>query len=107
MVLREETQDIFCRLLKAHLDLEQSHEYLRQNLKRKMKEQSWIMLDIFNAMDQEAKGYISILDFQTILGQRVNTTQDIEYLLRMYDRVGDRRITFDNFSREISVKNIE
>ena len=51
MILREETQDIFCRLLKAHLDLEQSHEYLRQNLKKKIKEQRWTLVDIFNALD--------------------------------------------------------
>jgi|TARA_B110001450_G_scaffold189341_1_gene177454 hypothetical protein len=51
MILREETQDIFCRLLKAHLDLEQSHEYLRQNLKKKIKEQRWALVDIFNALD--------------------------------------------------------
>ena len=51
------------RLLKAHLDLEQSHEYLRQKMDQKMKEQTWSMADMFECSDQDGKGYISLMDF--------------------------------------------
>ena len=63
MQLYEETQEIFCRLLKAHLDLEQSHEYLRQNLDRKMREQEWTLDDLFDTLDSQRKGFIGLLDF--------------------------------------------
>ena len=29
---------------------------------------------------------------------------DIEYLLRMYDKAGDRKITFEQFNHEISLQ---
>lgn len=61
--LQEESLDIFSRLLKAHLDLEQSHEYLRQKLNERMKEQTWSLADLFEVADQDQKGYISVLDF--------------------------------------------
>lgn len=92
---------MFARLLKAHLDLEQSHEYLRQKLNVRMQEQGWSMEDLFAAADQDGKGYVSVLDFQTILGHRKSknyAVKDLEYLLRMYDGQGSRRVTFEDFS---------
>lgn len=85
------------RLLKAHLDLEQSHEYLRQKMDQKMKEQTWSMADMFECSDQDGKGYISLMDFQIILSQNMTKNynmKDLEYLLRMYDSLGNRKISF-------------
>ena len=74
--------------MKAHLDLEQSHEYLRQKMDQKMKEQTWSMADMFESSDHDGKGYISLLDFQIILSNNKSKNynmKDLEYLLRMYD----------------------
>jgi Ca2+-binding EF-hand superfamily protein len=71
-MLSAETKEIFGRLLKAHLDLEQSHEYLRQKMDTKMKEQTWSLADMFEASDIDGRGYISLRDFHTILQNNKN-----------------------------------
>lgn len=69
-----------------------------------MREQEWSLQDLFDTLDAQRKGFIGLLDFQLILGTRNKnyTMNDIEYLLRMYDKQGDRRITFEQFKYEIS-----
>jgi len=88
VLFSDETIDILQRLLKAHLDLEQSHDYLRLTLDHKMKDEQWTIAEIFEAADQENKGWVSILDVQVILSQNKNKNLnmgDLEYLFRMYD----------------------
>jgi Ca2+-binding EF-hand superfamily protein len=111
MDLSDETQAIFARLLKGHLDLEQSHEYLRAKLNQRMQEQAWTMEDLFAATDKDQKGYVSVLDLQKILGQRSKSNnpksyavKDLEYLLRMYDGQGSRRVSFEAFADQLTVR---
>ena len=62
-----------------------------------MKEQTWSIADMFESCDQDGKGYISLLDFQIILSNNKTKNynmKDLEYLLRMYDSQGNRKISF-------------
>ena len=46
--------------------------------------------DAFSTADHDKKGFISVLDFQIILSgnnQKNFNMKDLEYLLRMYDKV--------------------
>ena len=89
--LTQNSKDIVARLLKAYLDLEQSHEYLRQKLAHRMKQENWSMADVFEACDHDGKSYISVLDLQMILSENKNaqfSLKDIEFLLKRYDKTG-------------------
>ena len=62
--ISEDTSEVMGTLLKAHLDLEQSREYLRQKLNNKMDQNTWSTADLFEACDQEGKGYLTIRDME-------------------------------------------
>ena len=49
--MSRETQDVFNRLLRAHLNLESSHEYLRSRLARSRGKNSWSLREIFDTLD--------------------------------------------------------
>ena len=46
-----ETQELLKRLLRAHLNLEQAHEYLRQRLARTRGTEEWTLRELFDAID--------------------------------------------------------
>ena len=48
-----ETQEIFKRLLRAHLNLEQAHEYLRQRISKIRQSEGWSLEDLFKAVDRD------------------------------------------------------
>ena len=96
------------RLLKAYLDLEQSHEYLRQKLNAKMKQECWSFDNLFETCDIDGKGYISVLDLQLILSHSKNKNfcmKELEYLLKRYDRAGNltKKINFKEFVRQMEL----
>ena len=55
------------RLLRAHLNLEQAHEYLRQRLARTRGTQKWSLKDIFDALDPERAGCLTVFDLEKII----------------------------------------
>ena len=62
-----ETQDIFKRLLRAHLNLEQAHEYLRQRLHKLRKAEDWSLEELFRTIDREETGSISVYDLERLI----------------------------------------
>lgn len=62
-----ETQEIFKRLLLAHLNLEQAHEYLRQRLARIRGSKTWSLQEIYDALDSERKGALTVYDLEKLV----------------------------------------
>ena len=65
------------------------------------------MADMFESSDHDGKGYISLLDFQIILSNNKSKNynmKDLEYLLRMYDSHGNRKISFQDFAYQLMVR---
>jgi len=65
------------------------------------------MEDVYRSVDQDGKGYVSVLDLQIILslnqGKNYNM-RDLEFLLRLYDREGRRKIVQQDFLKELGVR---
>ena len=62
-----------------------------------MQQENWSMADVFDSVDSDGKGYVNQIDLQNILYQNKRKSydgRDIEYLLRMYDTEGVRKIGF-------------
>ena len=52
---------------------------------------------MFESADRDGKGHVSVLDFQVILTSNKSKwydMRDLEYLLRLYDKQGTRKIQF-------------
>ena len=86
--------------MRSHLDIEQSHDYLRQALCRKINQNAWSIGDLFEAADKEKKGFLSVGDFEWVLMQQADEKngrgpsaismgtlcdpEDLGYLMRLY-----------------------
>ena len=89
--MSQETQEVFKRLLRAHLNLEQAHEYLRQRLTRTRGTQKWTLKEIFDVLDHERKGSLTVFDLEKIIinqrkGGACNIVEEIELLVALFDR---------------------
>jgi len=98
-----ETQDIFKRLLRAHLNLEQAHEYLRQRLAKIRLTEAWSVEDLFKIVDRDENGSISVYDLERLIiehkkGGSRSLVEEIELVIAMYDRTGYHKITFKDFT---------
>ena len=62
-----ETQEVFKRLLRAHLNLEQAHEYLRQRLARTRGHETWSLPEVFESLDMDRKGTLTIYDLEKLV----------------------------------------
>lgn len=97
-----ETQEIFKRLLRAHLNLEQAHEYIRERFSKTLQNEGWRLEDIFELVDNQQKNTISIYDIEKLIiehkkcGSRT-LMEEVELLMQMYDRGGANRINFFDF----------
>ena len=65
--MSQETQEVFKRLLRAHLNLEQAHEYLRQRLARTRDSRNWSLEEIYNVIDSDRKGSITVFDLEKLI----------------------------------------
>ena len=97
--LCEDTAEVFKRLLRAHLNLEQAHEYLRQRMDRSRNTNQWSLEEIFEALDGENKCSITVYDLEKMIMQMKKSgsrslLDDIELLINLYDRTGYRKINF-------------
>mmetsp|Transcript_12311 Transcript_12311/g.8957 ORF Transcript_12311/g.8957 Transcript_12311/m.8957 type:complete len:158 (+) Transcript_12311:318-791(+) len=59
--------DIMEKLLKTHVNLEQAHEYIRQRLRSKVRQENIALNDLFKVADQDQKGYLSCYDLEKVL----------------------------------------
>lgn len=108
----QETQDLFKRVLKAHLNLEQAHEYLRQRLTKVRGAEGWSLRELFDAIDQERKGTLSVYDLEKLIiqqrkGGSRNIVEETELLVALYDRSGYGKISFVDFQNELIPKLVE
>ena len=97
-----ETQEIFKRLLRAHLSLEQAHEYLRQRLARVRRAENWSLHEIYDVLDAERKGHISVYDLEKLIIEHKKSgsrtlVDDIELVITMYDMSGYGNIQYVDF----------
>ena len=98
-----ETQEIFKRLLRAHLNLEQAQEYLRQRLNKIRTTECWSLEDLFKVVDRDENGSISVYDLERLIiehkkGGSRSIVEEIELVIAMYDKTGYHKISFSDFS---------
>ena len=84
------------------MNLEQAHEYLRQRLSKARISNAWTFREIFDALDTERKGVITVYDLEKLVIQRKkggsrSIVEDIELLIAMYDMSGFGKINFTDF----------
>ena len=84
------------------MNLEQAHEYLRQRLQRTRGGHSWTLQQIFEALDHERKGSVTVYDLEKLVmnqkkGGSRSIVEDIELLVAMYDRSGYGKINYIDF----------
>ena len=101
-----ETQELLKKLLRAHLNLEQAHEYLRQRLARLRGAEGWSLRQLFDAMDYENKGTLTIYDLEKLVIQQKrggsrNIVEEVELLVALYDRSGYGKVSFVDFQNEL------
>ena len=100
--MSKDTIDVYKRLFKAHLNLEQAHEYLRQRLARTRGANNWSLQQIYEGLDDERKGTLSVYDLEKLVinqkrGGSRSIVEEIELLIAMYDRSGYGKISFVDF----------
>ena len=88
----------------AHLNLEQAHEYLRHRLAKTNSAQNWTLREIFEVLDIERKGCLSVYDLEKLIvkkrkGGSRNIVEEIEQLIAMFDRKGSGKIKGEDFER--------
>jgi Ca2+-binding EF-hand superfamily protein len=99
-----ETQEVFKRLLRAHLNVEQAHEYLRERFTKKVAAEGWQLEDIFSAVNDA--NTLSIYDIERLIieykksGSRT-LIEDVELLFAMYDKSGSGRINLFDFRDQL------
>ena len=88
--------------MRAHLNLEQAHEYIRERFSKTLQNEGWRLEDIFELVDSQQKNTISIYDLEKLIiehkkcGSRT-LMEEVELLMQMYDRGGANRINFFDF----------
>ena len=103
-----ETLDLLQRLLRAHLDLEQSHDFMRHSIGRMMQAQNCTAEDLFAAIDGQRKGYLTAKDFEFILtdgGRHRVDPEDAAYLIRLYGSSDEEAINVTNLNKRISFQD--
>lgn len=97
---------MFKRLLRAHLNVEQAHEFIRERFSKKAAAEGWSMDDLFEAVDTQSKNQLSIYDVEKLIidykksGSRT-LIEDVELLFAMYDKRGAGRINFFDFKDQL------
>ena len=100
--ISSETSEVFKRLMRAHLNLEQAQEYLRQRASRTRGANSWSLQEAFETLDIERKGSVTVYDLERLIinqkkGGSRSIVDDIELLINMYDRTGFHKICYIDF----------
>ena len=102
-----ETQEIFKRLLRTHLNLEQAHEYLRERFTKRLAIEGWTLEEVFELVDGQGKNALSVYDIEKLImeyrkcGSR-SLMDDVELLFQMYDKSGSNKINFFDFKDQLT-----
>jgi Ca2+-binding EF-hand superfamily protein len=89
-------------LLRAHLNVEQAHEYIRERFSKKADTEGWRLEEMFEAVDTQGSNRLSIYDVEKLIinykksGSRT-LIEDVELLFAMYDKQKVGRINFFDF----------
>ena len=97
---------MYKRLLRAHLNLEQAHEYLRHRLQKIMYTEAWTFYDLFRVVEDPERHSIGVYDLEKMIiehkrGGSRNLVTDIQLLIEMYDRCGCQRISSADFEHQL------
>ena len=104
------TEKALQRTLSTQLSVAQAHEYLRQRLSSQCAKRHKSISDIYRALDFQKKQYLTIDDLGAFISRHKQTNSqelanDLELLLRKYDRDMDRRISYYEFINEMMPKS--
>ena len=100
------TQEIYKRLLRAHLNVEQAHEYLRERFTKRCALEDWPLETMFEVADSSCTNSLSVYDIEKLLiehrkcGSR-SLIDDVELLLAMYDKTGHLKINYFDFKDQL------
>ena len=76
-----------------------------------MKEEGWSLNDIFREIDGQRQGFIVDSDIEKMLSlhegrvKRTKLMQDVDLLIRKYDKNQNKKITYLEFIDELTPKN--
>ena len=74
--------------------------------------EGWSLRELFDAIDQERKGTLSVYDLEKLIiqqrkGGSRNIVEETELLVALYDRSGYGKISFVDFQNELIPKLVE
>ena len=100
------TQEIFKRLLRAHLNVEQAHEYLRERFTKKCALENWRLEELFEVADSQNTNALSVYDIEKLIIEHrkcgsKSLMDDVELLFAMYDRSGHCKINYFDFKDQL------
>ncbi len=98
------TRDLFFKTLRVHFNVEASAENLRRRLLRRP---GFSATDAFTAVDSDRNGFITRDEFKRILREYgfFPSETELQWLVERYDRDGDGRVTYSEFTEEILPKS--
>ncbi|CDW85220.1 ef hand family protein [Stylonychia lemnae] len=99
------------KLTKAHLNIEQSHEYLRDRVQKLLQSENTSVQKGFTELDRGSKGYLSLYDIEDLLSEykRLRASEvvkDAEFILNLYDKKQEKRLSARAFQDELTPKVI-
>ncbi|KAL4487559.1 hypothetical protein ABPG72_017348 [Tetrahymena utriculariae] len=99
-----ETRRLYKKLLNKIFQAEIEAEYIRQKLSRRP---LFSLYDAFLSIDNLENGFITLNDFKAILQDYgiFVSTNDLQTLVKRYDKNQDNRVTFPEFMNELTPKS--
>ena len=83
---------------------------MRMRIHKLRKMEGWSLEELFKTVDKEETGSISVFDLERLImetkkGQAsTGLVQEIELIIAMYDKTGFHKITFADFSDQLTPK---
>ena len=95
--------------MKAHLNVEQSHEYIRDRLQKVLVQENTSVINSFSELDKKGRGYLSVYDIEDLLSEykRLRASEvvkDAEIIINLYDKKQEKRITGLQLQEGLSLK---
>lgn len=81
--------DVLRRIIRAHINIEHSHEYLRNRVNRFLTNYNVSLREIFEELDHQKKAYFTIFDIENLLElqrEKKEAIRDVGLLMQKYDR---------------------
>jgi Ca2+-binding EF-hand superfamily protein len=105
-----DAMDLLRRMVRAHINIEHSHEYLRNRVNRVILNNNTSLRGIFEELDHQRKGYFNIFDIENMLElqrEKVEAIRDVGLLMHKYDKSQQKRIYFSSFAEQMYPQRIQ